>query len=445
MTFHLMPESTVTPATSFLYSRWTLAALAVVVVADAWWWMNLTPASGASYWMATILLVLSVGLLAWRVLDAIRIFDRYMWRQVWSAMSTGVVVLSGVMVLGNVYKKLDQLLGDAELPISFVIEFIGLIIPFSLIFTIPWAFLTGILLVYGRMSADNEMVSLRMTGMPMWRICMPVFIMAIALSSVCFWVNVEMAPAAKNRMKRLFYDVAADNPITLFQPGRVLDKFPGYRIYTEERTPEGELRNLQIIEVDGTKPVRFIRAKSATLETEAGKLDFQLILNDANIEQAKEDETGAIVGVDGVHFGKTGITFPLSQLKEKTERVNSSMKSTSELWEEVATGVDAYTKLPLTKQDMSVALTEANKRYSFSLTCITFALVGIPLGITAQRRETTAGFVLSLVTATVYFMFIMMAETMNDKASLFPHLLMWVPNVVFLGIGAWLFYRLSRR
>jgi LPS export ABC transporter permease LptF len=440
-----MSDTPLSPAQPLLYSRWTLLGLLAIVIADGWWWLQLTPESGATYWLATLILVAAGAALAWRVLDSIRIFDRYIWRQVWSAMSTGVIVLSGVMVLGNVYKKLDQLLGDAELPISFVIEFVGLIIPFSLIFTIPWAFLTGILLVYGRMSADNEMVSLRMTGMPMWRICMPVFIMAIALSSLCLWVNVEMAPAAKNRMKRLFYDVAADNPITLFQPGRVLDKFPGYRIYTEKRTDDGELQNLQIIEVDGTKPVRFIRAKSATLETEEGMLDFQLILNDANIEQAKEDETGAIVGVDGVHFGKTGITFPLSELKEKTERVNSSMKTTGELWGEVASGLDAYTKEPMKAEELSVARTEAHKRYSFSLACLTFALVGIPLGITAQRRETTAGFVLSLGTATVYFMFIMMAETINDKAKYFPHLLMWVPNVVFLGIGAWLFYRLSRR
>jgi lipopolysaccharide export system permease protein len=236
------------------FQRLLLSPLALVLLASgsgglAWWWLKLTQADGPVYWLASACLVVTAGLLSWAMLNSFRIFDRYLWKQVWSAMSTGVMVLSGVMVLGNVYKKLDQLLGDAKLPISFVIEFIGLIIPFSLIFTIPWAFLTAILLVFGRLSADNEMVSLRMTGMPMWRICAPVFIMAIALSGVCFWVNVDLAPSAKNRMKRLFYDVAAENPISLFQPGRVLDKFPGYRIYVESRTDEGVLKNLQIIEV----------------------------------------------------------------------------------------------------------------------------------------------------------------------------------------------------
>ena len=48
----------------------------------------------------------------------LRIFDRYIGRQVYSGTLTGVIVLSGVMVLANVFKRLDQLLGDTELPIE---------------------------------------------------------------------------------------------------------------------------------------------------------------------------------------------------------------------------------------------------------------------------------------------------------------------------------------
>tara|TARA_R110002049_G_scaffold256098_1_gene431576 strand:- start:44 stop:457 length:414 start_codon:yes stop_codon:yes gene_type:complete len=133
------------------------------------------------------------------------IFDRYLGRQVGAATFMGVVLLSGVMVLGNVYKKLGELLGNTELPLSVMVEFVSLVVPFSLIFTIPWAFLTGILLVFGRLSADNELIALRMTGMSMIRICLSVFVLAVVLSGVCYWVNVSLAPSAKNRIKRMFY------------------------------------------------------------------------------------------------------------------------------------------------------------------------------------------------------------------------------------------------
>ncbi len=360
------------------------------------------------------------------------------------ATLTGVVVLSGVMVLGNVYKKLDQLLGGTELPLSLVAQFILLVIPFSLIFTIPWAFLTGILLVYGRLSADNELVSMRMTGTSMGRICLPVFLLGAALSAVCYWVNVDVAPAAKNQMKMLFFKVATDDPMSLFQEKRVLDKFPGYRIYTGQRDGD-TLRDLTIVEIEGGKAKRTIRAREARLEITPGVLDFLLRLKDADVESVKVDSANNIENVDFIHFDETSLTFPLSRLKERTERINASMKSTAMLWGEVSSGMDAVTRVEMDKKAKSSSLTELNKRYSFSLACLTFALVGIPLGVTAQRRETSAGFALSLITALVYMLFILVGDILNDQPGSYPHLLMWAPNVLFLTIGGMLFYRLSRK
>ncbi len=361
------------------------------------------------------------------------------------ATLTGLVVLSGVMVLGNVYKKLDQLLGNTELPLSVVLEFIALVIPFSLIFTIPWAFLTAILLVYGRLSADNELVSLRMTGTSMPRICLPVFLLAALLSGVCYWVNVDLAPAAKNRMKRLFYQVATEDPSALFPENRVQDKFPGYRIYTGQRHGE-ELTNLTIIELEGaTKVKRTIRAQRAKLEVTPGELAFVLRLENGAVETPRLDVQGNISGLEPIYFDEFSLTFDLSRLKESKERVNAGMKSTTELWTELESGVDTTTALPMDEKALSSSRTELNKRYSFPLACLTFALVGIPLGVTAQRRETSAGFALSLITALVYMLFILLGDILNDQPSSYPHLLMWAPNALFLGIGGVLFYRLSRK
>ncbi|WP_461784589.1 LptF/LptG family permease [Prosthecobacter sp.] len=375
-----------------------------------------------------------------------RIFDRYLGRQVGSATLIGVALLSGVMVLGNVYKKLDELLGNTELPLSVILEFVTLVIPFSLIFTIPWAFLTAILLVFGRLSADNELVSLRMTGMSMKRICAPIFVLALLLSGLCLWVNVSLAPASKDRMKRLFYEVAVQNPETLFQEGQVLERVPGYRIYTGKRDDK-TLTDLHIIKLDsGARAGSYIRAKSGLIETMPGKLDFNMLLKDASIEHLQAaNADGTPTAPKPLGLAEFPIEFPLSEMQKDAVRVNASMKSTSALVEEVRTWKDTFTGEPLTPVTRSLSLTELSKRYSFSLACFTFALVGIPLGVTAQRRETSSGFALSLITATVYIVFIILADTLNDKPAAMPHLIMWLPNVIFLGIGGWLFYKLSRK
>ena len=95
--------------------------------------------------------------------------------------------------------------------------------------------------------------------------------------------------------------------------------------------------------------------------------------------------------------------------------------------------------------DRASAKTEFNKRFSFSLACFTFALIGIPLGITAQRQETSIGFGLSLGVAFTYFLIIIVVNTFRENAKVHPEMLIWLPNVIFLALGAFLFASLSQR
>ena len=97
------------------------------------------------------------------------------------------------------------------------------------------------------------------------------------------------------------------------------------------------------------------------------------------------------------------------------------------------------------QRDQSATKTEINKRFSFPFSCIAFALIGVPLGITTHRRETSVGFATGLIVAIFYFLFIIIADTMRANASIHPELLVWFPNVLFIVIGAWLFRRLSRQ
>lgn len=379
-----------------------------------------------------------------------RIFDRYIWRQIASATLTGVLVLTGVMVLGNVFKEMERLLGDTDsLPLFAVLQFVAYVIPYSLIFTIPWAMLTAILLVFGRMSADNEMTALRMTGMSMPRICLPVFILSVLMCGVCYWVNLELAPHAKSRIKQLFFTVALDDPVVLFQPGRVLDRFPGYRIFTQKRDGT-RLEDVEIIQVDGSRSERYIRAKRADVVITPGVTDFLLRLRDGHVETSGGDsgtpENFQLINdIQFMDFKEMTISFPLSRLRERSERVTNSMKDTESIWDELRTGISSVDGLPMDENLLSGARTELSMRYSFSLAAFVFTLVGIPLGITAQRRETSIGFALSLVVAVSYIFFIIFAGTMSERPAIYPHLLMWVPNIIFLAIGTRLFWNLSRR
>jgi hypothetical protein len=156
-----------------------------------------------------------------------KIIDRYIGMSVIATAFFGVVVLSLVLVLGNLFKQLlDVLINNPDVPIATVLAFMALVLPFSLTFTIPWGFLTALLLVFGRISADNELIALKSNGISIPRICIPVFVLAAVLSGICFWINIEVAPRAEQQMTKTIVDIATSNPAALFRSDEVVDQFP---------------------------------------------------------------------------------------------------------------------------------------------------------------------------------------------------------------------------
>src|SRR5687768_16594305 len=111
-----------------------------------------------------------------------KMIDRYISRQLFVNLLFAIAVLSFVLVLGNVFRKLLPLLVNHHLPVEYVVGFIAYVLAFSLIFTIPWGLLTAVLLVFGRLSADNELTALRSKGISITRICIPLVFIALLRS-----------------------------------------------------------------------------------------------------------------------------------------------------------------------------------------------------------------------------------------------------------------------
>jgi lipopolysaccharide export system permease protein len=97
------------------------------------------------------------------------------------------------------------------------------------------------------------------------------------------------------------------------------------------------------------------------------------------------------------------------------------------------------------REDDAAFRTEVSKRFSNAMAVFTFVLVGIPLAITAQRKETSVGIALSLIVAFSYFIIIVLTDNVKHKPDLHPEYLIWLPNLVYLTLGGTLFFRLARR
>lgn len=393
-----------------------------------------------------------------------RLLDRYLGRELITSALFAVCTLSLVLILGQVFKKLFEFAVNHNIPATYIITFVSYFVPLSLIYSIPWGVLTAVLLVFGRLSAGNELTALRTAGLSIWRISRPILVLAVLFSGLCLWINLYVAPKAQQDLQNVFFQLATNNPAAALSGDKVISDFPNKKIYVGNK--EGnELQNVHVFDLNNdNKPMRVVYARTGSLETDLANKQIIMRLQNSRYEQRDSAAPNDLTRIhDGIMMGD--FAFPIS-LEELYAKKQGRRKVESLVYDELKS--DLAQKRSQLKSDklrqsdapndpginravrndtsaVTVAKTELNKRFSFSLACLTFALIGIPLGITAHRQETSAGFGLSIVVAFTYFLIIIVVNTLRDKAHLHPEWLVWLPNVIFLVLGGVLFYRLSRR
>jgi lipopolysaccharide export system permease protein len=367
-----------------------------------------------------------------------KLIDRFVSRELLVNVGFAIAVLSLVLVVGNIFRKLLPLLVNHDVPMEYLITFIAYVLPFSLIFTIPWGLLTAILLVFGRLSADNELVALRSNGVSVTRVCIPLAGIALVCTAICLWLNVQVAPAAQEKLRSTIFDLATRNPMALFGSDQVIDQFPGRRIYVGKK--EGnKLENITVFEMNqNSLPIKVTYARTGMLEADLANKQILMHLYAARYqERDAKDPFNPRKIRDGINMVEGTLPISLEELYEKEKkRPSRSALSIEQLLEQLKSE---------NQQERSASRTEINKRFSFPFACIAFAIIGVPLGVTAHRRETSIGFAMALIVAVTYFLFVIIGDTLRGNPGVHPELLVWFPNVLFIVLGAFLFRRLSEQ
>ena len=368
-----------------------------------------------------------------------KILDRYLVGQILGTVIWAISLLTMILVLGNALRDLLSLLLSHQVPVSYIATVIGYLLPFSLTYSIPWGILVAVLLVFGRLSSDNELVAFRANGIGMPRICYPVFGLAIMFLGICLWINLYAAPIAEVRLRSAIFDLATNDPLALFGSDEVIDQFPNRKIYVGKKDGS-TLRDLYIFEMNSENlPMRVIYARQGTLEVD--KKNEQILLHVSDARYEERDKTAP----EDLKKMRHGITLREGVLPISLEDLLRKAASNQRPNELTLDQLHQALQQNKDKRDDAAFKTEVSKRFSNAMAVFTFVLVGIPLAITAQRRETSVGIALSLVVAFSYFITIVLTDNVKHKPNLHPEYLIWLPNVVYLTLGAILFTRLARR
>lgn len=397
--------------------------------------------------------------------------DRYILHQLLAVTFLGVLSLTMLMLLGQLFKELHSLLVESGAPPRIVLDFILQVIPFSLTFSVPWGFLTAVLLVYGRLAADNELTSMRMAGLSLWRLSAPAIGLGVALSALCYYINIEIAPRGKQAMTDLVLKAAMDNPRNLLNSSQSATKLDTIQLYIEGR--EGDsIKGLHIYPLrqdDGQAMSDFdaVHAQSAEIgafDTRTRLLD--LTLYNATIERSEKRRitdlptigempmkvhipmrtrrklkpnryTNEEIAQELAHKDLTRpIDLPAMRRYADAAAASPPFPCAGQLWENAFSDARYYAT-EMNEKNERAFRTEGIQRASFACACIVFSLIGVPLAITARRRDTSTGFAIGILVAAVYFVALVFCELSRKSGGITPYIVLWIPNILCAAFAIW--------
>src|SRR5882762_10711025 len=134
------------------------------------------------------------------------IIDRYIAREIVAPFAMGVALLTFALVTARLL-KLTEMVVNHGVTLGDVASLIGYIMPAFLELTFPMAVLLGVLMGFGRMSGDRELIAARACGVSLYRLTVPVLGVALAVYALSSWLAFSVRPWANAHLHERLYQV----------------------------------------------------------------------------------------------------------------------------------------------------------------------------------------------------------------------------------------------
>jgi lipopolysaccharide export system permease protein len=338
-----------------------------------------------------------------------------------------------LVVLLHRFSRLAELVISRGVPARLVGRLLLALLPPFFEITLPASMLLAVLLALGRLSSDSETTALSGAGVGMREVAVPVLIAGAIVFSASLLVAWKGIPwgfretqrvlarilaerAGAGASEHVFREIAPDvviYPDHVSPDGRRMGGvFLSFRPPGEEpllvfaregsfsKARNGEGTGLELAEgtIHGNQPEKGLYRVASF-----GRMDFRVPV----------DEPDALGGDE-----PKGMTLP--QLSERIERTG---------------GVG----------DGARYRYHFHRRLSLALSCISFGLLAIPLGLTHRARGKSSAFAVTISLVILYYMFIAAAGLLESRSPRGTVAVLWAPNVLGILFSVWILRRSEQR
>ena len=334
-----------------------------------------------------------------------------------SPFSLALVILTFVMLMGNMIKLVDMIVNKG-VNILLVFKLFGLYIPHMISYTLPVAFLIGILFAFTRLSSDNELLAIRTSGINLWHLIAPFIALGIMLSLLLFLLNDRVISRTRLASKMALTEVGIANPAAALEAGTFINSFERYILFIYDINGN-KLSNVRIYEPQEGLPTRTIVAKRGEFISIPAEKKIKLKLINGTSDEINPEDPQRYFKVQFKTF------FMTLNLGGQNREIDIKPKDLS-LAELLAKIKDLTTK----GVETHPLITEMHKRMAFSVSPFIFALLGAPIALAlGKHHRKRSSFISAFLITLIYFILYLGTEALTLQLML-PPVIMWAPDVI---------------
>ncbi len=346
------------------------------------------------------------------------LIDRYIIKELIQSFLISIVGLNLLLMMEKVL-KLSRVMAGIGASFTDISGVILLLQPQLLVLTIPMAFLLSILLTFGRLGFDNELIVLRTSGLSFKRISRPVAYLSVILFIASIITSTYLMPWALKRLRTDVNTMLREKAPLSIEPGIFFTAFKNIVLLINNKDSPGKFEGVFIYDGRDRSAESVIVAREG--EISIGEKGIGLELKDGTIHNAGKKESTEI------HFSSYNFNILISS--DLIGRKKGEM-----------TPFELYSAAKKEKGNPAGYYIELYRRFSYPALIFSIALLAPALSLLAGKTGRTGGFVVGMSIFALYYIAMVYVENLV-KTNRANHLICWLPFAVLTTISFILYRR----
>ncbi|MDA0910795.1 MAG: LPS export ABC transporter permease LptF [Proteobacteria bacterium] len=327
-------------------------------------------------------------------------------------MTMAIILILLLIVISNMFVRYLSIVSGGNIEADAVFKMISVMLPKYIAYLLPIAFFFAILIVYGKMFANNELTVTFACGTSWFRLLKFIMIPALSLFAIELILTLLVLPKMDQNYFLVQKTTTKSSLLSFIQPGKITPFSDGKQVvYTKSTDPDGTLHDIFIYQQKPNNGSTIITAPTGYAETRPDRNQY-LVLKNGYFYDAKP----GVAEVQKGHFTEATQFIPT----KVSVGYNNSIESvpTSEL---------INSNEPRYQADLQW-------RLSFPLAILVSSLIALAMCKMRPRQSRYSKIIPALIVFILYFNLLSLSKSWLNDGNIPSWLGLWWVHIVFAGI-----------